>query len=201
MLYQILALGLLGLFYGCYFIKMLLQRKKGIKTDQIGKGKSGFVKYIEIALKLITYITPAAEVISILLGISRLPDFLRIIGLCIGTAGVMVFIVSVRTMQDNWRAGVSQTDQTELVTQGIYRHSRNPAFLGFDLVYLGILLMFFNYILLGISAAAVLMLHLQIVHVEETFLMAAFGDAYGEYKKQVCRYIGRKRLSPRQREK
>ncbi len=33
------------------------------------------------------------------------------------------------TMKNNWRAGVSHTDKTELVTDGIYQISRNPAFL------------------------------------------------------------------------
>ncbi|EKC72198.1 isoprenylcysteine carboxyl methyltransferase family protein, partial [human gut metagenome] len=49
-------------------------------------------------------------------------------------SGDMVFVISVWTMKDSWRAGVSKTDQTELVTDGIYQISRNPAFLGFDLV-------------------------------------------------------------------
>ena len=34
---------------------------------------------------------------------------------------------------------------------------------------------------------------MQIVNVEEDFLLAAFGDEYLQYKKKVCRYIGRKR--------
>lgn len=41
MLYQIIAAALLLAFYGCYFGKMLLQRRQGIQTDQMGKGKSG----------------------------------------------------------------------------------------------------------------------------------------------------------------
>nr|WP_325196398.1 methyltransferase [uncultured Oscillibacter sp.] len=32
----------------------------------------------------------------------------------------------------------------KLVTDGIYRYSRNPAFLGFDLQYIGVLLMYCN---------------------------------------------------------
>ena len=43
-------------------------------------------------------------------------------------------------MRDFWRAGISETDKTELVTEGIYQISRNPAFLGFDVLYFGILL-------------------------------------------------------------
>lgn len=96
-------------------------------------------------------------------------------------------------MQDSWRAGVSKTDKTELVTKGIYQISRNPAFLGFDLVYIGMILMFFNWILFIVSMFAMIMFHLQIVNVEEDFLLESFGDEYLSYKKKVCRYVGRKR--------
>ena len=43
-------------------------------------------------------------------------------------------------MRDSWRAGISETYKTELVTEGIYQISRNPVFLGFELLYIGILL-------------------------------------------------------------
>ncbi len=87
---------------------------------------------------------------------------------------------------------VSKAEKTELVTGGIYQISRNPAFLGFDLVYIGMVMMFFNWGLLVTSIFAVVMLHLQIVNVEEDFLMEVFGEEYLEYKEKVCRYLGRK---------
>lgn len=43
-------------------------------------------------------------------------------------------------MKDSWRAGISETDKTELVTEGIYQFSRNLAFLEFNLLYIGILI-------------------------------------------------------------
>lgn len=192
MIYQIIAIVILFAFYSCYFLKMIMQKKKGIKTDQMGKGKVGFVKGIEITMKVATYIVPVVEVISIVLGTTVFPIGIRVVGICIGFFGVIVFVISVVTMRDNWRAGVSKTDKTELVTNGIYQISRNPAFLGFDLVYIGILLMFFNIGLFIASAFAALMFHLQIVNVEEDFLLAAFGEEYLEYRKRVCRYIGRR---------
>ncbi|MDD6202806.1 MAG: isoprenylcysteine carboxylmethyltransferase family protein [Lachnospiraceae bacterium] len=190
--FQIIAIFILILFYGCYFVKMINQHKKGIQTDQIGKGKTGFVKFIEVTMKIATYIVPVAEVICIFLNTTAFPISARIAGALVGIAGVAVFITSVLTMQDNWRAGVSKTDKTELVTNGIYQISRNPAFLGFDLVYIGIALMFFNLILVGVSVFAMIMFHLQIVNVEEDFLLETFGEEYLNYKKKVCRYIGRK---------
>lgn len=106
--------------------------------------------------------------------------------------GVSVFILSVLIMQDSWKAGVPKTDKTELVTGGIYGFSRNPAFWEFDLVYIGIMAMLFNWMLFAASALGILMFHLQIVNVEEDFLQRAFGNEYLQCKKKVCRYIGRK---------
>ena len=40
---------------------------------------------------------------------------------------------------------------------------------------------------------AVVFFHLQIVNVEEDFLIEAFGNEYLQYKSKVCRYLGRKR--------
>lgn len=192
MVFQVIGVLILLLFYGCYFVKMISQRKKGIQTDQIGKGKTGFVKGIEITMKLATYLVPVAEAVSIFLNTTCLPLWARILGAVIGASGVAVFFAAVLTMRDSWRAGVSETDKTELVTAGIYQISRNPAFLGFDLVYIGILLLFFNWVLFAVSVFAAVMFHLQIVNVEEDFLTVSFGEDYLQYRKKVNRYLGRK---------
>lgn len=191
--FQILGIIILLAFYGCYFAKMISQKKKGIQTDQMGKGKVGFTKVIEVTMKITTFIVPIVEVVSIVLDTSHIPVGARTIGMCIGFIGVVVFVTSVLTMRDSWRAGVSETDKTDLVTEGIYQISRNPAFLGFDLVYIGILLMFFNWILFVVSLLAMILFHLQIINVEEDFLVKTFGDEYIKYKKKVNRYLGRKR--------
>ena len=193
MKFQIAAVLILLIFYGCYFIKMFAQRKQGIQTDQIGKGKTGMARAIELTMKVATFSVPAAEIISIYLNTNFLPEWVRYGGLIIAIAGALVFVTSVLTMKDSWRAGVSKTDKTELVTEGIYQISRNPAFLGFDLVYIGIWLMFSNWALGAVSVFAILMFHLQIVKVEEPFLVSAFGNDYVEYKKKVNRYFGRRR--------
>lgn len=190
--FQISAVIILLVFYGCYFGKMFMQKKKGIQTDQIGKGKTGFVKMIELTMKVATLLVPIVEVVSISLNISNLPLTVRYVGIVIAALGDIVFVISVWTMKDSWRAGVSPTDKTELVTTGIYQISRNPAFLGFDLVYIGVCLMFFNWVLFFVSLFAMLMFHLQIVNVEEEFLLDSFGEEYISYKKKVNRYFGRK---------
>lgn len=192
MLFTVISVAILAAFYGCYFAKMIAQKRQGITTDQMGKGKTGLVKGIEITMKVASYAVPVAEIVSIALGTTAFPAAVRALGALMGTVGVGFFVASVLTMRDNWRAGVSETDRTELVTEGVYQLSRNPAFLGFDLVYLGILLMFFNPVLMVISLFAMLMFHLQIVNVEEDFLLVTFGEDYLAYRKRVRRYLGRK---------
>lgn len=192
MLFKIIALFMMAAFYFCYFAKLISQKKKGIRTTQIGRGKSGFVKWVECTMMVTTILTPIAELASIALGASLLPMWARWIGVVISAVGVAVFISAVVTMQDSWRAGVSKNEKTELVTSGIFGISRNPVFLGFDLVYAGILLMFFNFMLLAFSLFSAVMFHLQIVNVEEEHLLESFGDEYLTYKKTVNRYLGRR---------
>lgn len=192
MYFQLLGILILLAFYSAYFLKVYSQHKKGIHTDQIGKGKTGFVRFVEVTMKIASILAPVVELISLFLNTSFFPQWVRWIGFLSGITGVSVFILSMLTMRDNWKTGVSRTDHTSLITTGIYRFSRNPAFLGFDLVYFGFLLMFFNRYLLLSTFFAALMLHLQIVNVEEDFLLETFGDAYLSYRKSVHRYIGRK---------
>ena len=192
MMVKVITLALMAAFYICYFAKMISQKKQGIATDQLGKGKEGFVKWIEITLKTTTYLIPVIQVISISLYTGTVPTLLRIIGIVITAIGVTVFIISVLQMKDNWRAGVQREDKTNLVTNGIYAISRNPAFLGFDMMYIGILFSFFNWYLCFATVFALACFHLQIVNVEEDFLIDAFGEEYLQYRRKVCRYLGRK---------
>ena len=82
-------------------------------------------------------------------------------------------------------------DKTELVTTGIYRFSRTPAFPGFDLMYVGVLLLYGNLLTLGFSVFAIVMLHSQILQ-EERCLVNTFGAPYQEYYRHVSRYLGKK---------
>lgn len=175
---KIFGLWILAVFYGVYFGKSLIQKRKGIQTDQMAKGKEkGRRLSIERLLKIATYMVVPAEVISIITAEQTPVTALTALGVMLALAGDIFFIVSVVTMRDNWRAGIAEHDKTEMVTKGIYAISRNPAFLGFDCVYIGFLLMFFNWPLLVLSVFAIVMLHLQILQ-EEKYLEETFGAEY-----------------------
>lgn len=187
--YALMALLVLAVFYGIYFGKMLLQKQQGIRTHQIGRRKEKSLHTVETLMSIATFGAPAAQLLSIAFGWNHLPAEARFTGFCIGILGDLIFLLSILCMKDSWRAGIPDQDKTELVTRGIYRYSRNPAFLGFDFMYVGVLLMYGNLLTLGFSVFAMVMLHLQILQ-EERYLAGTFGEAYTDYKKKVFRYLG-----------
>ena len=191
LLFQCLGLLVLLLFYGCYFAKQLAQRRQGVRTNQIGRGKTGLARWAELAMGFASLAAPAAELWSIGLNRWAGPFWLRLAGAALALMGTALFYAALLTMRDSWRAGVSQ-DSTRLVTEGIFRFSRNPAFLGFDLVYLGLLLLFFNLPLCLISLFAAAAFHGQILYNEEPAMEQAFGQQYLRYRERVRRYWGRK---------
>ena len=189
--YPILALSVLAVFYGIYFGKMLAQKRHGIRTHQIGRRKEKSIHTVETLMSIATLGAPVAQLLSLAFGWNHLPANARFTGFCLGMLGDGIFLLSVLCMKDSWRAGIPDKDKTELVTTGIYRYSRNPAFLGFDFMYIGVLLMYGNLLTLGFSVFAMVMLHLQILQ-EERYLKATFGEPYREYCRHVFRYLGRR---------
>ncbi len=191
MSYLLLALLVLVIFYGIYFAKMLAQRRQGIQTRQIGRVKDKSVHTVEQLMSIATYAAPVIQILSMIFGWNHMPANARFTGFCIGMLGDIIFLASVLCMKDSWRAGIPDKDRTKLVTSGIYRYSRNPAFLGFDFMYVGLLLMYFNLSMLVVSVFAIIMLHLQILQ-EERYLTENYGESYREYRKHVFRYLGRR---------
>lgn len=189
--YFFMALSVLILFYGIYLIKMLAQHRRGIQTRQIGRRKEKTLHRVETWMAVATYSVIPVQVISMVIGWNYMPSGARFTGFLTALAGDMIFLAAVLCMKDSWRAGIPESDKTAIVTDGIYKFSRNPAFLGFDLMYLGVFLMYANPLTGFFTVFAILMLHLQILQ-EEKYLADTFGEEYGRYKRQVFRYLGRK---------
>lgn len=191
MIYQISALLILLIFYIFYLGKIIAQKKQSIKTNQVGIGnKTKKVAMVEIIMSAANTLNVGAEVISVFLTPSTFLLPVKVLGIAFGIIAVIFFSRATVDMRNNWRVGIPE-EKTNIVTNGIYRYSRNPAFVGFDLLYISILLLFFNIPLLVISVWAMIMLHFQILQ-EEEWLNKTFGEEYEAYRSRVCRYLGRK---------
>ena len=193
MIYPIGVCLLITCFYTGYFMKQILLRKKGIHTNRLAKGrKPSKTTAVETALLAATYgiavIQYASVFFSRFLLTLSFPVCVRRIGIALTGGGVIFFILAILSMRDSWRAGVDETQKTSIVTGGIYKVSRNPAFVGFDMLYLGTALALPNLILLVASVIGILLLHFQILE-EEKYLPQAFGDEYWQYRNRTPRYF------------
>lgn len=190
-----ISLLILAAFYGIYLTKMLLLRRQGIDGSLLGKGKKPDKKrLVEIILRAATLLGCIIQFASVLF--PRLFPGLApstgvwYAGTAAATAGCVLFTLAVIQMRENWRAGFNASQNTSLVTHGIYSISRNPAFAGFDLLYIGCAIAYSNILNITAAIAAVILFHMQILG-EEAFLINTFGAPYTAYAAKVRRYFGR----------
>ena len=191
------AFAMLTVFYGIYFAKQVAMRSAGIRPDRLGRGeKPRRVLLSERVLAAVTVLTAVGQYVTLLSGGRFLLLAAPHPGLHTAVSGtctyrqrrpVLYFAVAVSAMKTNWRAGIDAGERTELVETGIYRFSRNPAFVGFDLLYAGFAMMWPSWPVIVLSVAAAILLHLQVLH-EEEYLTARFGEAYRAYRRRTLRY-------------
>ncbi|MNM90414.1 Isoprenylcysteine carboxyl methyltransferase (ICMT) family protein [compost metagenome] len=104
------------------------------------------------------------------------------------SAGVTIFITAMVQMRTSWRVGIDDTTRTALITSGIYRYSRNPAFVGFDLMFIGLYLMYPNWVTLCVTVLNLLAFHCLILQ-EEKHLRRIFGESYQLFSQKTPRYL------------
>ena len=95
MKYKIYTLLVLIIFYSIFFIKVLIQKREGIKTRQVGTIKEKRTRIIEILMSVSTLLIVPIQSISIFLDYKFSSYSLRYIGLLISAFGDIIFLISV----------------------------------------------------------------------------------------------------------
>jgi protein-S-isoprenylcysteine O-methyltransferase Ste14 len=113
--------------------------------------------------------------------------FNNIIAMFLLAAGLLYSFISLVNLGRSTRFGLPE-ESTELKTSGLYKFSRNPMYLGFNLITVSSVVYTLNYAILLISLYSIIIYHL-IILAEEKFLEERFGEQYLEYKKKVDRYL------------
>jgi protein-S-isoprenylcysteine O-methyltransferase Ste14 len=117
------------------------------------------------------------------------PAMLRYIGLALAFIGFLLGIgafiefMKARTTLDPHGAA------KQLVTSGIYRFTRNPIYLGFLLVVVGLPLYFGLYWGIVLAPLYVFLMNRLIIQHEEAYLERKFGKTYADYTSQVRRWL------------
>ena len=164
------------IFYGSFLVLLRIFPKETVERlyddtgwtiDQARPAKIG-LPFALTALILILFTPLKIE----------LPIFL--IGLIVTLIGQTGFIWSLLSF--------NKTPLGEPVTQGLYKISRNPQWVSFAVVMIGLSLMVGSWTVLGLLLVRVIMNHFRILG-EEKALEIQYGESYLTYKSNVPRYL------------
>lgn len=106
----------------------------------------------------------------------------------IGTA-ILIGLWAVRTMAEGGASPDAIRPPSALVTDGPFRFSRNPIYLGFVFIYAGLGLVFGSLWILLLTPAVLLGLTQAIIVHDERLLESRFGDHYRAYRARVRRWL------------
>lgn len=193
-----LSLLLFLIFLFSYLGKLkILKKKYKIQANVLTKGKTDFqIKITEAFVKVTTLIwgvmwfsfSVLESQISDWIDPFFRNDLLSSLGILFIALGLAIFIVAMISMKTSWRVGIDKRTKSSLVIEGIYRLTRNPAFVGFDLMFIGLFITYPNILTLSIAVLNVLAIHHLILQ-EEKHLKITFQEEYLKYYSNTRRYI------------
>jgi protein-S-isoprenylcysteine O-methyltransferase Ste14 len=112
------------------------------------------------------------------------------VGAIVAVIGALITIRGARALAHRGTNINPMLPTLAIATEGIFRWTRNPMYVGGTFLMIGIALIFALDWLLLLLVPSVLILHFGVVMREERYLERKFGDEYRRYKASVPRYLG-----------
>ncbi|MFL0195845.1 methyltransferase family protein [Clostridium sp. WILCCON 0269] len=168
--------------------RVFLLHKMGIKAVKFGEiDKKDF---IIIPFVLVFFYLVFSSVLNLPKIGSKLfsNEIVSWIGVVLCIIGLLLFLLSLISFGKSFRVGIDEEKPGTLITTGIFAISRNPIYVAFGSILLGIFLVFSNWILLLYLIAGFWLLNRQVLR-EEDSLKKIYGKEYLEYCKKVRRYF------------
>lgn len=117
------------------------------------------------------------------------PTPLVVLGIVTAAAGLLLGLSALSLFHRKGTKPEPWKPSSALVTNGVFRFTRNPMYVGILLLYAGIALMAGGSWSVGPFVAVSMILNFYVVGREEAYLERRFGDAYAVYRDQVRRWI------------
>jgi protein-S-isoprenylcysteine O-methyltransferase Ste14 len=113
---------------------------------------------------------------------------LKYIGFSLLILSFVWTVIAQIHMKNSWRIGIDTETETELITNGVFKLSRNPIFFGMIVTLAGLFLTTPNALTLLFFILSYVLIQIEI-RLEEEFLTKQYGQRYSNYKQKVRRFI------------
>jgi protein-S-isoprenylcysteine O-methyltransferase Ste14 len=113
----------------------------------------------------------------------------RVLGLPLIFGGLTIGLLGFREMRRAETNVDPYKPATAIVTEGPYRFTRNPLYIGMTLVYSGIIALFNAFPAAMLLPLALAVMRGGVIEREERYLERKFGDEYLAYKARVRRWL------------
>ncbi len=194
----IFVVTLFLLYLGLWKIKQVNQKKNtGIDPKVMASSTSNIQKYMNQLSNVLTAYVVLIIVLhscQIQLGsfLRRIEEmnlmFFDIIGFITGLIGLSFCLYAQIKMGKSWRVGIDEKVKTDLITTGLYKHIRNPTYLGLFILNIGVWIIWSTWSVFLLNLVFILFLEIQ-VRCEEDYLFSLHGNKYLEYKQRTKRYF------------
>ena len=117
------------------------------------------------------------------------PAFIQWLGLVVAALGFVLGVLALREFQRARAAYDPKKAASSFVTTGIYHYTRNPVYLGFVLILIGLALSMGTYWGIVLAWPLTVFMNNLVVKPEEINLERRFKNQFLEYKARVRRWL------------
>ena len=140
----------------------------------------------------IVYLTSilAGLAIDLVSPLPFLPDAISLLlGIVVIAGAVGLFVYAVTSFQNAGTPVPGNLPTTTIVREGPYRYSRNPIYVAFSLLQLGIALCVNSLWVVATGVVAIGLMAFVVIPREERYLERRFGREYRDYQASVRRWV------------
>lgn len=186
--YDLFNFALLMLSVSEIFIFAYTYRKKDGKEISRDRGTKWLLYLNFIVCILISFYNVSKKAFNFI-RMMKLPGFCIELGICLMLLGIVIRVSAVLTLRKAFTLNVQVTSRQRLITSGLYRKIRHPAYTGSILSLLGVALALRNLVSVGIVLVCCLVCYQIRIAVEETALAIRFKEEYILYKHNTYKLL------------
>ena len=179
--YNLFNFALLMLFISEIFIFVYAHEKKDRKVISRDRGTKWLLYLNFIVCIFISFYNVSKKAFDFI-RMMKVPGFCIELGIGLMLLGIVIRVSAVLTLKKAFTLNVQVTSRQKLITLGLYRKIRHPAYTGSILSLVGVALALRNLLSVIIVFCCCIICYQIRITVEETVLENRFGDKYTSYK-------------------